>query len=205
MSAEKPVLGIDTSGSACAAALVCGGQAVAQRNEPRDKGRVERLFPMMFEIMSEAGCDWRDLKALAVVTGPGNHTGIRLAVSAARGLSLSLGIPAVGVSAFAAACLGVDQPCLVMVEAPRGRAHAKMIPGGEPEFNNLADLPRPACGTTVIAGEFAREAVLSWGRERQQPRWPPAEAAARIASSADISNAEPPVPHRHSLRIGAAA
>ena len=130
MSLEGPVLGIDTSGYTCSVALVCSGQTIALRDEFQERGQAERLFPMLFEIIAEANQDWSSLQAVAVVTGPGNHTGIRLAVSAARGLSLSLRIPTVGVSAFEAAAHGADLPCHVIIEAPHGRAHAQTVPGG---------------------------------------------------------------------------
>ena len=66
------------------------------------KGQAERLFPMLDEVLSEQGAVWEELDAIAVGTGPGNFTGIRIAVSAARGLALSLGIPAIGVTGFEA-------------------------------------------------------------------------------------------------------
>ena len=67
-----------------------------------DRGQAERLLPMLEEMLAEAGVGWRDLDGIGVVTGPGNFTGVRLAVAAARGLALALGIPAVGVTVFEA-------------------------------------------------------------------------------------------------------
>ena len=67
-----------------------------------DRGQAERLLPMLEELMAEAGAGWTALDGIGVVTGPGNFTGVRLAVAAARGLALGLGIPAVGVSIFEA-------------------------------------------------------------------------------------------------------
>ncbi len=64
------------------------------------KGQAERLFPMIEEVMGEAGAGWADLDAIGVGVGPGNFTGVRISVSAARGLALSLGVPAIGVSSF---------------------------------------------------------------------------------------------------------
>ncbi|HRO15722.1 MAG TPA: tRNA (adenosine(37)-N6)-threonylcarbamoyltransferase complex dimerization subunit type 1 TsaB, partial [Paracoccus sp. (in: a-proteobacteria)] len=84
-------LGFDTSAAHCAAAVVFGGCILAQRFEPMQKGQAERLFPLLAEVMDEAGVALSDLTVLGVGTGPGNFTGIRIAVAAARGLSLSLG------------------------------------------------------------------------------------------------------------------
>lgn len=72
------------------------------------RGQAERLFPMLEEVLAEGNAAWSDLSAIAVGTGPGNFTGIRISISAARGLALSLDIPAVGVSGFEA-LRGVDR------------------------------------------------------------------------------------------------
>ena len=102
MSASPRILAFDSSGSHCAAALLTGGRIVAARHEEMGRGQAERLFPMLEEVLAEAGAVWNELDAIGVGVGPGNFTGIRIAVSAARGLSLALGIPAVGVSSFEA-------------------------------------------------------------------------------------------------------
>ena len=97
------VLGFDTSAAHCAAAVVCGDRVLAERAEPMTKGQAERLFPLLEELLAEAGLAWSDLDAIGVGVGPGNFTGVRISVAAARGLALSLGIPAIGVSATEAA------------------------------------------------------------------------------------------------------
>ena len=67
-----------------------------------NRGHAERLFPMIDELMAEAGCSPGDLSRIAVCTGPGSFTGLRVGVAAARGLALGLGIPAIGVTRFEA-------------------------------------------------------------------------------------------------------
>jgi len=82
------------------------------------RGQAERLMPMLEEMLAQAGHAWRDLAAIGVGTGPGNFTGIRIAVSAARGLSLALGVPAIGVSGFEILARIVEEPALLMIPAP---------------------------------------------------------------------------------------
>ena len=94
------ILAFDTSGPHCAAALLEDGQITAARCEEMAKGQAERLMPLLEEILTEAGRDWRALDRIGVGVGPGNFTGIRISVSAARGLALGLGVPAIGVSAL---------------------------------------------------------------------------------------------------------
>lgn len=96
------ILSFDTSGPHCTAALRENGDIVAERYDEMARGQAERLFPLCEEVLAEAGADWKALDAIAVGTGPGNFTGIRIAVSAARGLALSLGVHAIGVTGFTA-------------------------------------------------------------------------------------------------------
>lgn len=79
-----------------------GDRIVAACHEDMGKGQAERLLAMLDEVLAAQGAGWEELDAIAVGTGPGNFTGIRIAVSAARGLALSLGIPAIGVTGFEA-------------------------------------------------------------------------------------------------------
>lgn len=97
--ANPTILGFDTSGPYCAAALLLDGQTFVTVEEMA-RGQGERLMGLLKELLSTHGQSWADLDAIGVGTGPGNFTGIRIAVSAARGLALGLGKPAIGVSMF---------------------------------------------------------------------------------------------------------
>ena len=99
---EPTILAFDTSAAHCAAALLSGGRIVAARHEEMTRGQAERLMPLLEEMLTREGMVWQELDAIGVGTGPGNFTGIRISVSAARGLALGLGIPAIGVSGFEA-------------------------------------------------------------------------------------------------------
>lgn len=171
------VLGFDTSAAHCAAALLRGDQLLAERFEERARGQAERLIPMLEEILAEAGHRWSDLDALGVGVGPGNFTGIRIAVSAARGLALGLNVPAVGVSGFDARKTA-DQ--LTAIPAPRDQVYAA-LPGEAPRL-----MPAPE------AEEAARSAGLSFAPEAS-----PTDLARRIAEHAGQRyqhDPEPPAP-----------
>lgn len=98
MPSDPLVLAFDTSAAHCAAALLSGGRLIDQRLEPMRRGQAERLMVLLQEVLTDNGASWRDLGALGVGVGPGNFTGIRISVAAARGLALGLNIPAVGVT-----------------------------------------------------------------------------------------------------------
>ena len=132
------LLAFDTSGPYCAAALVKseGGalRLAAARGEVMTKCQAERIFPMIEEMLAEAGASWSGLDAIACGVGPGNFTGVRVGVSAARGLALSLGVPAFGVTAFdmVRAEAGGGRHALVSLPAPKGRAMVQPFDGARP-------------------------------------------------------------------------
>lgn len=151
-------LGFDTSAAHCAAALLRGEELLASRYEEMSKGQAERLFPMLEELLQEAGLGWRDLDVIGVGTGPGNFTGVRVAVAAARGLALSLNIPAVGVSATEATAFGIPRPCRVVLPSRRDQVIWQDFDdvddtdtGGRPQQAAADSLPPgPAQASPVI-------------------------------------------------------
>jgi tRNA A37 threonylcarbamoyladenosine modification protein TsaB len=92
------ILAFDTAAAHCAAVLVRGDRVLARAFEATERGHAERLLPMIEGVLAEAGVPWQEIGGIGVCTGPGNFTGLRVAVAAARGLALALGVPAAGVS-----------------------------------------------------------------------------------------------------------
>ncbi|MGV6811786.1 MAG: tRNA (adenosine(37)-N6)-threonylcarbamoyltransferase complex dimerization subunit type 1 TsaB [Brevirhabdus sp.] len=189
------VLGFDTSAAHCAAALVRGDTVLAQRHEQMARGQGERLFEMLDEVLSEIGTDWSALNKIGVGTGPGNFTGIRISVAAARGLSLSLGIPAVGVTRFDALAIGASSPVWTVVEAPRDMAYAQFLEPGTTHDPKLIPASEAALLTpciresaTPIAVAIARLAMHAPERSAR-----PAPLYVRPADAAPARDAPPVV------------
>lgn len=127
------------------------------------RGQAERLLPMLEEVLRERGVAWGDLDGLGVCVGPGNFTGLRLGVAAARGLALALDVPAIGISRLEALAADRPGPVLVTLDANRDRLFAQDfedgVPLAEPVMTTLAALdPRPA--KTVCVG-FAAQAIAA--------------------------------------------
>ena len=177
------VLGFDTSAAHCVAALLSGETVLAHRAEGMVRGQAERLMPLLEEVLSEGGVAWRDLTALGVGTGPGNFTGIRIAVSAARGLALGLDIPAVGVNGCEARALLSEGSAMTAIPAPRDRVYLC-------DSNHLTEIPQQ------LSRSEAEDLARSLGRDLEVDSCPDglAEAIARIAGRRWRQTDTPPAP-----------
>ena len=123
MPSDPLILAFDTSAAHCAAALLSGDTVLAQCAEAMTRGQAERLMPLLQEMLAETNTTWRDLTAIGVGVGPGNFTGIRIAVSAARGLALGFDVPAVGVTGCEARSHSESDTKLVAIPAPRDQVY----------------------------------------------------------------------------------
>ncbi len=150
------------------------------------KGQAERLMPLLEEVLAEAGAGWRDLDALAVGIGPGNFTGIRISVAAARGLALALRVPAIGVGTLEALALGLPRPVLALTDARRGDLHAQGFGTDPAEPRRMAaaalagDVPD---GLALVGAGAAVLRALRPDLPELPPALPLAEAMARIAAA----------------------
>jgi len=184
-------LGFDTSAAHCAAALLRGDRVLGQRHEDMAKGQAERLFPMLEELLSEAGLGWPDIGVIGVGTGPGNFTGIRVAVAAARGLSLALRIPAIGIGVTEATAYGLPRPCRIVIPSRKdqviwqdfGIEAAESGTEGRPQQAATGTLPpgpapaAPAFPLAVAVAALALERRASPGPRPAPIYLRPADAA----------------------------
>ncbi|MXN66805.1 tRNA (adenosine(37)-N6)-threonylcarbamoyltransferase complex dimerization subunit type 1 TsaB [Stappia sp. GBMRC 2046] len=168
------LLAIDTALSACSAAVLVdedGERRFFSQSEELGRGHAERLMEMIAEVMAEAGVAFTDLDRIAVTTGPGSFTGLRVGLSVARGLALVLEIPVIGVTTLAAVAQGVRRelqeqgltpsPVLVILDARRDEIYtqtfgAKGEPLDEPRVARVADLIQAAKTGARLAGSGAR-------------------------------------------------
>jgi tRNA threonylcarbamoyladenosine biosynthesis protein TsaB len=88
------ILNIETATKNCSVSLSNNGNLITYR-EIAEQGysHAEKLHVFIEEVLSEANIQFGDLKAVAVSQGPGSYTGLRIGVSAAKGLCYALNIP----------------------------------------------------------------------------------------------------------------
>ena len=163
------LLAIDTALAACSAAVLntADGGIVANESLPMMRGHAEALMPLIARVMKTSGLAFSELDRIAVTTGPGSFTGLRVGISAARGLGLATKIPTVGVStlsALAAPYLGVDDktPVIAVIDARHAHVYLQVFgPGGRtlltPRLAPLSEAVRAASDPPArIVGSAAR-------------------------------------------------
>ncbi len=124
----------------------------------------ENLLSTLDEILREAGVGSSDLRAVVVVSGPGSFTGIRIGVSAAKGLAEGLGIPVIGLSRLELlARKSPEASAVAVLDAGRGEFFTGFYRGGVCETETL--LARDALSQAVAGSGLpvvvCEEAVLS--------------------------------------------
>ena len=95
------VLGLDTTGPDCSVSLVDDAAVLAHISRHIGRGHAEVLANMVEEAFEKANLSPTDVDRLAVCTGPGSFTGLRVALSFAKGFALPRSLPIVGIDALA--------------------------------------------------------------------------------------------------------
>lgn len=123
MSDFQKILAFDTALQACRVAVL-NGESVSERRRDEPHGQAEHLMPMIEEAMTEVGAVYGDLDAIVTTIGPGAFTGLRIGLSTAKALAMSVDVPLFGVSTLQAlaAQFAKDHPgqaCSVLIETKR--------------------------------------------------------------------------------------
>ncbi len=163
------MLAFDTALTACSAAVVAADpdgtcRVLASHYEPRARGHAEVLAPIIEAVMAEAGLGFDGLDRIAVTTGPGSFTGVRIGIAMARGLRLAAGLPIVTLTTLEAIAANVAKPdgsgsaaIVAAIDARRGEVYVQAFgPGLEPR-----DEPRVAAVEDAAAGLPAGPVVLA--------------------------------------------
>ena len=162
MQPKPTLLAFDTSAVHCAAALLLNGQVVTRIDEMA-KGQAEHLMPMLEEMLAAADLTWADLDGIGVGIGPGNFTGIRISLGAARGLALGLGKPAIGVNGFDARAFQEPLPFTATIPAPREQSYAQAFTQNgisPPEQCDTPAGPQKPAATLIAAIAYIAAARL---------------------------------------------
>jgi tRNA threonylcarbamoyladenosine biosynthesis protein TsaB len=149
------LLAFDTATPSTAVALVSGAGRSELRHDPEPGERPQhasQLLALAARLLDEAGLAFADLDRIAVGTGPGTFTGLRIGVATARALAQATGAELVGVSTLRAlaSAAGDEATTLAVLDARRGEA---FVGGAVPA----------AAVTPQILGRLAKAGWLAVG------------------------------------------
>jgi tRNA threonylcarbamoyladenosine biosynthesis protein TsaB len=209
------VLAIDTALAACAAAVLDTDHGiVASEALPMVRGHAESLIPLIARVMKRSDMTIRDLGRIAVTTGPGSFTGVRVGLAAARGFGVATGVPVVGVSTlsvYAAPYLAGNgnSPVVAAIDARHGHVFLQVFgPGGHtivsPRLARLSEAVAAAAGAPAcLVGSAARAVADGLAKNAAPPRAVDPREAPDIVWVAQIGAVTPQaqsLPHPQYLR-----
>lgn len=92
-------------------------------------GHAELLFDRLAQLLARNGLGHADIARIGVTTGPGSFTGLRIGLSAARGLGLARKLPVIGVPSLFGLSLSASGPVAVLLDARRSEAYLQLFSG----------------------------------------------------------------------------
>jgi tRNA threonylcarbamoyladenosine biosynthesis protein TsaB len=204
------VLAIDTALEACSAAVLDtgAGAVAAHESAAMQRGHAEALMPLIARVMERAGLAFDDIDRIAVTTGPGSFTGLRVGIAAARGIALAAAKPVVGLTtlaAFAAPFIAADDslPVVAAIDARHEHVYLQVFGAGgrtivTPRILPLREALRVAAtGAPRLTGTAATMLAAAWPPGEQPPRAVEQRAApdidwvARLGALASETGAPP--------------
>lgn len=174
-------LAIDTAAPRLQLALLLADGRVDTAIDDIATGHAELIFERIATLLARNGLAYADLERVVTTTGPGSFTGLRIGLSAARGIGLARAIPVIGVSSLVALSLGTDGPVTVLLDARRDEAYFQTFAGpGLPTtegdlvpmmIGQAATVP----GTTLVTSPFVDIARLAIYGATLDPKTHPPE------------------------------
>ena len=145
------ILGIDSSGMTASVAIVTDDQLMAEFTINNKRTHSETLLPMIDKMMNMAEVQPEELTAIAIASGPGSFTGLRIGAATAKGLALALDIPIVPVptlEGLAYNLSGEKRLVVSVMDARRNEVYA-----GAYEVDDTVGVCEADGENTAVAGE----------------------------------------------------
>ena len=172
------ILALDTSVNHCSVSLLCNDSLIIEKYSVMQKGQSEKLLPFIEQTLDESNLPLKSVKAIGVGVGPGNFTGLRIGISAAKGLAMALKIKAFGVSRFEN-LIESDQPTLALIKNQSDSFYTQLFVNQKPvqppvEKTSSEILNERYLPNTIISGDcaihFSKALSLKPGENDSTPR-----------------------------------
>jgi tRNA threonylcarbamoyladenosine biosynthesis protein TsaB len=188
------ILAIDTALDACAAAVLdtTANKLIAQESQAMKRGHAEALMPLIARVMKASGVAFAALDRIAATTGPGSFTGLRVGLSAARGIALAANKQVVGVTTLTAYAAPVvsengEHPVLSAIDARHDHVYFQVVGGDgssliSPKVAPITEaLEAQRFGTPHLVGNAAKILAERWPADAPPPFKIDAQPAPDIA------------------------
>jgi tRNA threonylcarbamoyladenosine biosynthesis protein TsaB len=169
------LVAIDTSTQWIGIALYDGVRVLAEHNWRSQNYHTTELVPAIADMLANASVKPSQLSGVGVALGPGSFTGLRIGLSAAKGLALGQNLPIAGVPSLeilVASSLAYARPMIAMLKVGRGRfawpASAIPVQLGQITRNTVDDIKTIAASIAsphYVVGEMAAERAPDMGRK----------------------------------------
>jgi tRNA threonylcarbamoyladenosine biosynthesis protein TsaB len=170
------ILAIDTALDACAVAVLDteAAKLIARESQAMKRGHAEAVMPMIARVIKQAGIGFDALDRIAVTTGPGSFTGLRVGLSAARGIGLAAGKPVVGLTtltAYAAAMVSEsgEYPIIAAIDARHDQVYYQVVSG---DGTNLIRARVGSIEEALEAARFGAPRLIGNAARILADRWP---------------------------------
>ena len=162
------ILGIDSSGLACTAAVADGDVLLGEYTVDYKKTHSETLLPMIDALFKEIGVGKKAITAVACASGPGSFTGLRIGCATAKGIGLALDVPIVPVPTLMGLsfnCAVSDRLVVPLMDARRGQVYTAAYSMKEAlSAGGAAGLPEEVLPQQAVAVEDMIEKVNALDR-----------------------------------------
>ncbi len=170
------ILAIDTALDACSAGVLdtASGKLVARESQTMKRGHAEALMPLIGRVMKQSGVGFAALDRIAVTTGPGSFTGLRVGLSAARGIALAADKPVIGLTtltAFAAPVVGqnAEHPVISVIDARHDHVYFQVVSG---DGSSLVPAQVAPIAEALKASRFGAPHLVGNAAGIVASRWP---------------------------------
>ena len=146
------ILNIETATKNCSVSIAKNGETIICKEIAEDGySHAEKVHVFIEDIMQASGISVQDLTAIAVSQGPGSYTGLRIGVSAAKGLCFALNIPLIAVDTLqtlASQANVSDGKIIPMIDARRMEVYSEV-------FSADLEIERPIEAEVITEDSFA--------------------------------------------------
>ena len=161
------ILTIETTGPVSGVAIICPGKVIAEFSINSELTHSQTLLPMIDHMLTASGFKLTDIGAIAVSSGPGSFTGLRIGAAAVKGLAFALGlkiVPVATLDALAYNTITWDGIVAPIMDARRNQVYTALYDcaGGRItpisdylacDFDEIADMARRTGKKSIFLGD----------------------------------------------------